>query len=371
MKFLILFLLTMSTFSQVIDNSNQILNQLKKVTIGGRIQGMLQNDSDSQSQDIYLRRLRLNLEYNFNSDNKIVYDIRNDRANFEDSGDREFAIGDAYWQINMNKSWINNIRLFRAKVDVSYSQTSSSKDLFNPNRAIISDYASNFIISGRRAANIQANGNIDKLAYQVVISDGLSSDDLESIGGSSTVSSIEKQKLTYGIKFRYYFKGDANVNRVQDTFYGESDSLSIGVGHFRNDRISVVHSGLGEKLNLNRALTNLDFSYSINSLRILGEYFQFEDSIVNLDQAQLGSSSGYYYQVEYIIQKWAPYLGYESFNQWDTESGYKLDAYSIGLNYYAENKSKRYGLVFKNIIQEKNLSGKDSDQAYAYVMLDF
>lgn len=364
-------LLSFNSFTQEIKLSNTLNNQLKNVTVGGRIQGILQNDSNGQSQDIYLRRLRVNLTYKFNNNNKIVYDVRNDRANFEDKGDRGFAIGDAYWQINIDKSWIKDIRLFRAKVDVSYSQTSSSKNTFNPNRAAISDHAADFIVSGRRAANIQANGNLGNLSYQLVVADGVSASNLDTVFGSSQVIDIEEQKLTYGAKIRYYFIGNARTNKVQDTFYGQTNKLSLGIGHFKNDRISINTDSSQAKFNLNRSLTNIDLSFSNKMFRFLGEFFSFQDDLINLNSSYIGSASGYYFHTEYITNKWAPYIGFEEFDRWDSESGYVQQIYTVGLNYYLNQKSERYGVAFKKFDYDKYLNKDNSDQAYAYIMLDY
>ena len=131
-----------------------------EVEIGGRLQGVMQLNPDNNNQDLFLRRTRVNILYRPAPNQKISFDLRNDNANKEDDGDGNFAIGDAYWQFKKDNY---KIRLFRAKVDVSYSATSSSKHLFEPSRQSSVDYASNFIVHNRRATNIQINSNFQKL----------------------------------------------------------------------------------------------------------------------------------------------------------------------------------------------------------------
>ncbi|MBC74637.1 MAG: hypothetical protein CME64_01335 [Halobacteriovoraceae bacterium] len=337
----------------------------RKVKIGGRIQAIAEDNSDSDSQDFYLRRLRLNIVYQPWEKHTFVYDIRNDKSNFEDDGDGGFAIGDAYWQIDVeDSSWINNVRLFRAKVDVSYSQTSSSKNLFNPDRTAPSEHAASYVVSNRRAANAQVNGNIDRLAFQLVISDGVQSDDLESSKGNRTVEKVIGQKFTYGGKLRYYFLGSSEENKVQDTFYGQKKSVSIGLGYFANDKITTELSDTSE-FSFSRDLVNAELSVALNSFRLLAEYFEFGGDIVNLDETDkeeiLGNSYGGYVSTEYVLHKWAPYIGFEYLNRHR-----ELKTYTLGLNYYELDASRRYGIAYK-----RDGKGGESERTYAYAMLNF
>ena len=376
MKYFILFyLISFFSFAAGDTSLESLASRLRRVTIGGRVQGVLANVPDQNNQDMYLRRLRLNISYKLSSNQTVVYDIRNDRANYQDSGDQKFSIGDAYWQVKINKPWLKNIRLFRAKVDVSYSQTSSSKDLFNPGRALVTDHASDFVIFGRRAVNIQANGQLGDVAYQVVLSDGVSSDSLSPIKGKAYIESISGQNLTYGAKFRYFLVGSAVENKVQDTFYGNKDTFSIGAGYFVNDKIKAISSGSVESIVLNRSLGNIEVSYSQGGFRFIGEYFLFKDNIINLDESSidliLGKANGHYSQLEYVYKKWAPYIGYEHFDQWDSEIGYEVESYVLGVNYYEDMDLSRYGIAYKKEREGASLTGKVNDNLYAYVMMNF
>ncbi len=346
----------------------------RKVKIGGRIQAIAEDDSEKDGQDFYLRRVRLNLEYSPWENHKFVYDIRNDSSNKGDKGDGKFSIGDAYWGIKVKNPYIKNIKLFRAKVDVSYSQTSSSRNLLNPDRADISEHASDFIVANRRAANAQVNGNVGNLAFHLVISDGVQSGDLETLEGSKSVEKVNSQNFTYGGKFRYYFLGYSRKNKVQDTFYGEVDTFSIGLGHFINDKINTQLDDATE-LTFRRTLTNVDLSYAYKNFRLLGEYFEFEGDLLNLDESSkskmLGKSGGYYLNSEYVVGKWAPNLGYELFDRNLDESEYKQKSYNIGLNYYDLNASRRYGFTYKKTENEDGLGGETFERLYGHIMLNF
>ncbi len=352
-------------------------DEMSKVKIGGRLQAILAQDNVNEAQDFYLRRTRLNLEYKPWEGHTFIYDIRNDGANEADDGEQAFNIGDAYWKIDIDNSFINNIKLFRAKVDVSYSQTSSSKNLFNPQRAEVSEHASDFVVSNRRAVNAQINGNIGSLAYQVVLSDGVDSRDLSGLNGNK-IAKVNYQKLTYGTKLRYFFIGDAKENKSQDTFYGERDTFSLGFGYFANDKINVTNSNNAtalQEFSFNRKLSNVELSYAYQNFRLLAEYFELSGDLIDLQATStiniLGKSGGYYTQVEYTIGKWAPYIIYESFDK-DKEANDAVQTVTtIGLNFYQKNESARFGIAHKKTKNGKNIGDNTIKSLYAYAMLNF
>lgn len=346
----------------------------KKIKIGGRIQGIIENDSETESQDFYLRRTRFNIAYKPWDGHTFVYDIRNDNANKADKGEGKFSIGDAFWKIDVDNGWVDYIKVFRSKVDISYSQTSSSKNLFNPDRAGVAEHASDFVVHNRRAANLQANGHFGDLAYQVVLSDGVDSGDLKSVTGDTEVEGVNHQKFTYGTKLRYFFQGSGKRNKVQDTFYGTYDTLSLGVGYFANDGINVALDDARE-FSFRRSVTNVELSYAFKNFRFLGEYFSFTGDLVNLDATDkkdmLGDSNGYFTQAEYVFGKWAPYVGYEEFDKWSSEDEYVQKVTTLGINYYKNLEAERFGLTYKKTENDEGLGGKDSERLYAYMMLNF
>lgn len=347
----------------------------QKVKIGGRIQGILSNENVSQTQDLYLRRLRLNVYYSPWKDHSLYYDIRNDSVGEADEGEGNFVIGDAFWKIDFDHNYINDIKLFRAKVDVSYSQTASSKNLFTPLRAQTSEKASDFVVHNRRATNIQLNGNLKQLAYHIVLSDGVNSGDLKDVSGNS-ITKIEGQKLTYGGKFRYYFVGDAKKNQVQDTFYGQARSISLGLGYFANDKVLVQNNNYSNKnFTLSRQLTNFEISIAYDELTFLAEAFQFNGDLIDLTQNTkdqiIGNSGGYYSQIEYTFGKWAPFIRLETFNRNQAEDDYLENSTTYGLNYYHLLEAIRFGLAWTDTDYEESLNQEDSQQLYSYIMLNF
>lgn len=336
----------------------------KNVEIGGRLQGLSEINSDNKTQDLFLRRTRVNILYRPASNQKVSFDLRNDNANKQDEGDGSFAIGDAYWQL---KKLNYKIRFFRAKVDVSYSATSSSKHLFEPNRQSSTDYASNFIVHNRRATNIQINSNYQKLFYQLVISDGIQSGDLEDIQGN-TAQEITSQNFSYGGKIRYFLIGSEEKNSIQDTFYGQGNTLSLGIGYFANDRIK--YSFDDQEYLISRNLTNIELSYAYKSVRFLSEFFQFNNDLIDIENKVFKNSQAHYIQAEYVIGKIAPYLGYEVFYKSDFKNENRSLTHLVGINYYLENEKMHLGANFKKI--ETGTAIDNNNEIFStYLMTDF
>lgn len=369
MKF-IFFILIFISFNSYSQNWGvKVEDGLKSLRIGGRIQGVLSGNSLNDSQDLYLRRLRLNIEFKPFADSLINFDIRNDNSNRDMNGDGEFIIGDAYWRVFTPNSFFNNITLFRAKVDVSYSQTSSSRHNFQPNRTFVSDYASTFIIHNRRATNIQINGNLNDLYYQIAIADGVNEDALRDANNTAALSIIE-QRLSYGAKLRYFFIGDAKKNRVQDTFYGEHDTFSLGLGHFRNDKI--VYEEETTQNEISRSLTNIELSYAQGPFRLVSEWFEFQGTILDMPNEVIGTSQGYYIQTEYIFSnKVAPFLYYEDFNWLNSQDGHHAIVKGVGVNYYVKNDSLRYGSSLNHHMKNESLQISDSIDLNFYVFMNY
>lgn len=338
--------------------------------IGGRLQGIAQNRPSSEDQNLYLRRVRVNLDYAPWQGNRFSFDLRNDNSNKKHQGDGQFEIGDAYWEIKSSSEYIKHFRLFRAKVDVSYSQTSSSKNLFSPDRALPSEVASSFIVSGRRAPNAQINGAFGRTYYQLAISEGISDEDIEPINGSREVSEVLSQSLVLGGKLRYYLIGDPNKNIVQDTFYGRYDAFSIGLGHFSLDHARLGLDN-GDEMTLSRKLTNLEISYSQGPFRFLAEAFLMEGIIGDIDNKTVSHGEGSYGQFEYIISKFAPYIGHEKMDYWTARDGHEVSGSYIGLNYYENMEAMRFGFRAKESRFEENVGDKTESIYQIYAMLNF
>ena len=358
-------------------NVTDVKKEVSKVKIGGRFQSILSHDNETESQDFYIRRLRVNLVYQPWKGHTFNYDVRNDNANKADGGEQQFVTGDAFWRIDYNKYSIKNFKFFRGKVDVSYSQTSSSKNLFNPTRAAVSEHASDYLVQNRRATNAQVNGNIQNLAYHLVISDGLQSGDLEDVAGNLGTVTINAQKLTYGGKLRYFFIGDAYKNTAQDTFYGQQDTISLGIGYFTNDKLEItdLSNSFLTNYSYTRSLTNVEFSLAYQGFRFLSEYFVFHNDLMNAagttESDVLGDSNGYYAQTEYVFNKWAPYVIYESFDKNpDLRDGVQ-NITTVGLNYYRMMEAQRGGIAYKKTSNGESIGNNEAESLYAYAMLNF
>lgn len=343
-----------------------------KLTIGGRIQGLADTNLKTGTQDLYLRRARVNLQYETKNHHLIYLDLRNDNSNKRDNGEGSLQIGDAFYEVPFEDlGIIKNITLFRSKVDVSYSQTASSKNLINPNRESSSDYASNFIVHNRRATNIQLHGENEWMTFQVVVSDGVQSDSLNSTFGSTTLSSINKQSFTYGGKARFFIWNPSKEKApVQETFYKPMNTLSLGIGYFLNPNVNYTLSD-GRSLSESRELLNIEVSFAWNNFRLIGEGFLFKGDLINLSQSKIGDSQGGYLRGELLIGKLAPYFGFNVFKRdKDNDNSYEKSQ-MLGLNYYDDGVSRRYGISYKISDYSDTLTQRDQKQLMTYLMLDY
>lgn len=338
--------------------------------IGGRLQGVAEYVPTTGAKDLYLRRARVNLQYETQNFHLIYVELRNDNSNRGDSGERTLFIGDAFYEVPLDYGVFENLTLFRSKVDVSYSQTSSSKNLINPTRASVSDFASNFVVHNRRANNMQVNGGTKNSTFQFVISDGVQKDEIEVPFGTTTVTSIQEQSLTVGGKLRYYLWSPGEKAELQETFYGPMKTLSFGLGLFYNDGITFGLSD-GRTLTRSRQLYNFELSFAFDNFRVLGEAFYFKGDTLNLSQSRFGNSWGSYIRTEYIMGKIAPYIGLNSFKRDETNENSFEHTQLFGVNYYAEKKSRRYGVSFRNYEYGNALSNQDSQEIQTYIMMDY
>ncbi|MCR9204105.1 MAG: hypothetical protein NXH75_05985 [Halobacteriovoraceae bacterium] len=343
------------------------------IRIGGRLQGIAEYSPTNGSQDLYLRRARVNLQYETQNLHLIYVELRNDNSNRGDSGERTLFIGDAFYEVPLSSPFLDNLTLFRSKVDVSYSQTSSSKNLINPTRARVSDFAANFIVHNRRANNIQLNGGGKSWTFQLAVSDGIQKDEVEVPFGTVTVSSIQEQSLTVGGKLRYYLWNPGNTGEkaeLQETYYGKMKTLSVGFGTFFNNGITFGLSD-GRTLSRSRQLYNFELSFAYNNFRFLSEAMYFKGDTLNLAQSRFGNSWGSYIRAEYIIGKLAPYFGLNSFKRDEGDENSFEHTQLIGINYYAAKKTRRYGLSFRNYEYGSSLTNRDNKEIQTYIMMDY
>lgn len=339
------------------------------IRIGGRLQGIGSYNPGSGFKDLYLRRGRVNLQYQTENSHIVYLDLRNDNSNREDRGEGTLFIGDAFYEIPLKDfPLLHDLTLFRSKVDVSYSQTSSSKDLINPNRERVSDYASNFIVHNRRANNIQLNGGNDWMSFQLVISDGIQNDEVEEAFGNVTVSGIAEQKLTLGGKVRFFLWGDKA--ELQETFYGAKRTLSFGLGVFNNSEIRYSLSN-GNEVSHSRNLYNAELSFALDNFRLLAEGFYFKGDTLNPSQGRFGNAWGSYLRSEYIMGNIAPYIGLNYFRRDEDLSNTHEASQLVGINYYVSKHTRRYGISFQNFEYGNLLSTRNKREIMTYMMVDY
>lgn len=339
------------------------------IRVGGRLQGIASYNPGTGFKDLYLRRGRVNLQYQTENLHMIYMDLRNDNSNRQDEGEGSLFIGDAFYEMPIKSiPFLHDITLFRSKVDVSYSQTASSKNLINPNRERVSDYASNFIVHNRRANNIQVNGGNDWMSFQLVISDGIQNEEIEEAFGNVTVSAIAEQKLTIGGKVRFFLWGEKA--ELQETFYEAQKTLSFGLGVFNNSEIRYTLSN-GNEISHSRNLYNAELSFAYDNFRLLAEGFYFQGDTLNPSQARFGDSWGTYMRSEYIIGKFAPYVGLNYFRRDKDLSNSHEASHLIGINYYAQNHTRRYGVSFQNFEYGNQLTLRNKKEIMTYIMLDY
>jgi hypothetical protein len=311
MRVLILFFLSFSLHAQSISQiqlPSGITDKMKelKIQLGLRLQAIA--DSNEQTQDMYLRRTRLNINAKYKD--KITYymDIRNDNVNKEDNSEGRFQVGDAYLKINAPTQPFS-FKFFRAKVDISRSQTASSARLIYLNRAAVTDFASDFVSESRRATNAQMNGHINKkLHYHFVIGDGLSSDSFVDAKDNESAN-INSQSFVIGGKLRLSPFKDWEEGKIKEVYYGKGKHFSLGAGLFSNKGIEFENS-LGQTAQVNRTLFNTELSFHYYNFNFIAESFLFQGVHRDLaDINDIGSSTGSYASAEYYLEnyKLAPF----------------------------------------------------------------
>lgn len=346
-----------------------------KLKVGGRLQGSVYlTDGEDSVQDFYVRRARLNVDYRPDVTQKIILDVRNDRANYADDGEGKFSLGDFYWQHQLSDHTV--IRLFRAKVDVSYSQTSSSKDLVHIERAAIAEHAANFINESRRASNAQILGTYENWTYQLLFGDGVQSDDLEDLNGRA-VTAIINQKFMYGTKIRYYFF-DNTDKKIQETFYGKGKSLSLGFGYFQQDHLKLNFIGIQQassQKTLVRKLTNLELRAVFGRFSFLAEYFRFDGDIIDISNSNFDSSAGAYLLAEYYFTKNLKHSFYFRTEQHDRYLVSKEDmtarATGIGYNHYVDEEALRWGIYWQTRPKNDAISSEHENSLNTYFAMNY
>ena len=330
------------------DNSDMWLKA------GVRIQGTFEN-VDATFSDAYLRRVRFEVAAGFNKWTSFVMDIRNDKANIADKGEQGFNVGDAYVKIKkpFNTSLVN-FKLYRAKIDISRTETVKSARVIAYDRPKVADEAAQYITHNRRGTNIQAYGNWNKkVHYQVATGDGVYSGKMKDAKGDTLSKATDYKDVTqksffYGGKVVLSpFSGWEETKRTE-TYFAKGKHFEIGAAYWASDNINYNDGVVSQKID--HTLTNLEMSAHYKGLFVQAEYFEFDGVVKQWGSAETGKSNGWYATSEYVIEDLnflAPFVRYESWDKFEGADGYDYTAATAGVNWYLKGNSIKAGLVYQ------------------------
>ena len=342
------------------DNSDMWLKA------GVRIQGTFEN-VDATFSDAYLRRVRFEVAAGFNKWTSFVMDVRNDKANIADKGEQGFNVGDAYVKIKkpFNTSLVN-FKLYRAKIDISRTETVKSARVIAYDRPKVADEAAQYITHNRRGTNIQAYGNWNKkVHYQVATGDGVYSGKMKDAAGNSFSGTLTQNSLFYGGKVVLSpFDGWEETKRTE-TYFAKGKHFEIGAAYWASENINYASTSTGTiSQKIDHTLTNLEMSAHYKGLFVQAEYFQFDGVVKAWGSAETGKSNGWYATSEYVIEELnylAPFVRYESWDKFEGADGYDYTAATAGVNWYLKGNSIKAGLVYQTEKYGVNTGNKDVD----------
>ncbi len=339
---------------------------------GVRIQGTMENvDSDSKGSqsDAYLRRTRLEAQAGFGKHASFVMDLRNDKVNLDQKGEQTFNVGDAYVKIKKPfDTSLVNFKLYRAKIDVSRTETVKSARVIAYDRPKVADYAAQYITHNRRGTNVQAYGDWEKkVHYQVAVGDATYEGKLQDAKGEAvddaTGGEITKQSFFHGGKIRFSpFDGWEETKRTE-TYMGEGKHFSVGAGYWAVNSIQVKTTAAGTE-DLKNELINLEASAHYKGLFVQAEYFKMKDIVEDFTAATLnkGTSTGWYATSEYVFKDLAylaPFVRYEKWDKFDDLDGYDYTAKIAGVNWYLRGNTTKVGLYVQKEEKGVNIGNDD------------
>lgn len=339
---------------------------------GVRIQGSFENTEtkslstgvSTDVNDAYLRRVRFEVAAGFNKWTSFVMDVRNDKANYQQGGENEFNVGDAYVKIKKPYgSSLVNFKLFRAKIDVSRTETVKSARVIAYDRPQVADAAAQFISHNRRGTNAQVYGDWNKkLHYQFAFGDATDEGKLADGKGKKT-SEITEQSFFYGGKIVLSpFDGWEETSRTE-TYFGQGKHFSIGASYWTVPEIKAT--GANDSIVLKNELVNIEASAHYKNFFVQAEYFKFDDVVKDWKAATLesGESTGYYVTSEYVMPELAyiaPFVRYESWDKFENGAGdYDFTSTMAGINWYLKGNSIKAGLIYQKDEYGTDTGNKD------------
>ncbi len=304
--------------------------------------------------DAYLRRVRFEVTAGFGKHTSFTMDVRNDKANYRDDGEKTFNVGDAYLKIKKPfGTSLANFKLYRGKIDVSRTETVKSAYVIHYDRPHVADEAAQYISHNRRATNAQMYGNWNhKVAYQVAFGDGIYSGKFHDAKGHKfNGSNFHQDKFFYGGKVIFSpFEGWEEKKRTE-TYFAQGKHFEVGVGYWKSPDINFISAG-GQNVKLDHKLLNFELSAHYKGAFIQAEYFKFDGVVKDFNAAniQTGKSNGWYVTGEYVIPELyyvAPFVRYEKWDKWEDESGYDLKSTIAGINWYLRGNSTKVGISYQ------------------------
>lgn len=334
--------------------------------MGVRIQGTFENETTTtaagvktSNQDAYLRRTRLEVQAGFNKTTSFVMDIRNDKVNKEDKGEQTFNVGDAYVKIKKPfGSSAVNFKLYRAKIDVSRTETVKSARVISYDRPHVADEAAQYITHNRRGTNAQMYGKLfsKKIGYQIAVGDATYSGKMKDATGTSFSEGVDRQTFFYGgkVKISPFTGWEEGTNT--ETYMGKGKHFTIGAAYWKVDNIE-VDNNTSSTNGISRSLFNAEVSAHYKGAFIQAEYFKFDGVVANQanfvgsTDTTMNKSNGYYVTGEYVftdLNYIAPFFRYESWDKLEGTAGYELKSRLYGINWYLRGNTTKVGLIVQN-----------------------
>ena len=350
---------------------------------GVRIQGSLETKDiqylDGTSKDFtdaYLRRVRLEVAAGFGDVASFTMDIRNDKSNYGiENPEGQFSVGDAYVKIKKPfDTSLLNFKLYRAKIDVSRTETVKSARVIAYDRPYVADAAAQFISFNRRGANIQAYGDWNKkIHYQVATGAAANPDKVkDAIGnaGSKADISLDDQSFFVGGKIKLSPFDGWEEKKITETYMGQGKHFTLGAAYWAIPTMKGTtknSGGIVNNFNLNRSLINLEASAHYQGLMLQGEYFKFNNVIkdITANTLEIGDSNGWYLTGEYVFTDFyylSPFARYESWDRFEEEDGFKTTSTLAGVNWYLRGNTIKMGMYYQQNNFEKEASVKGIDQ---------
>lgn len=331
-------------------------------TFERREKDYVDNTKDIETNDAYMRRVRLEVEAGFDKHTAFVMDMRNDNPNAEDGGEKTFNVGDAY--LNISKPFdtsLVNFKLYRGKIDVSRSETAKSAHNVHYDRSHIADEAAQYITHNRRGTNAQMYGDWNKkVHYQVAVGDGvysgafkdakgklLSASTTRLNTGSLGAGAVSSQDFFYGGKIKLSPFDGWEETKLTETYMGQGKHFTVGAAYWKTGNIVTTAAAP-----LNHELINIEASAHYNGASITAEYFDFDGVVKDWTATTktIGESNGWYGQAEYVFTDFgyvAPFYRYESWDKFKGVDGYDLTSKIAGVNWYLRGNTTKVGFAIQ------------------------